>query len=238
MRVMREVEEEVMHLIRHYCVIVALSFVSICHASPIFVETSAWDFDNLIGGVAVAVNAPLVSSYDSGDGYLSFDVTSQAFTNSNTGEYLYLYQINNTGGINAQSITRFTASPYIGSDPTSLMGYLNANIPSGFLAGDQVPLWGDNDSDSGPTVGFNFPVGNPYYSIPDAFIGPGSSSSVLFVESMGQPQLMVGSIINGQVATIPIYGPSGELDIPEPSTMLLLSLGGLTLLRRGRKAAR
>ncbi len=193
------------------------------------IETAAWDFDNLLDGQGVAVNVPLTSSYDSGNGYLVFDVVSQTFTNG-TGDYLYLYQINNTGGSNGQSITRFTASPYLGATSTTPMGYLNANLPGGFLTGDQSPPWGDVDADSGPTIGFNFPVGNPYYGIPDSYIEPGKSSNVLFVESLGQPQLMVGSIINGQVATIPIYGPSSEVDIPEPSTMLLLSLGGLTLL--------
>ncbi len=225
----------------HYCVIVALSFVGICHAAPVFVETTAWDFDNLLGGQAVAVNAPLVSSYDSGDGYLTFDVTSQAFHvsyNDGSGDYLYLYQINNTGGVGSQSITRFTANPYLGATVTDDIGYLNANLPGGFLMGDQIPLWADVDADSGPTIGFNFSVGNPYYGIPDAFIQPGQSSSVLFVASTGQPTILLGSIINGLVATIPVYGPNGEVDIPEPSTILLLSLGGLTLLRRGRKAAR
>ena len=231
---MREGKVEFVQLKQHYCVIVALSFVSICYAEPIFIETTAWDFDNIPGDLAVAVNTPLVSSYDSGDGYLAFNVTSQTFTN-NEGEYLYLYQINNTGGLSAQSIIRFTLSPYIGSNSITLMGYLNANIPGSFLVGDQVPLWGDIDTSSGPTIGFNFPVGNPYYNVPDAYIGPGASSGVLFIKSLGSPQLVVGSIINGQVSTIPVYGP---MVIPEPSTVLLLSLGGLTLLRRGRKVAR
>jgi len=125
-------------------------------------------------------------------------------------------------------ITRFTANPYAQADSGISLGYLtnNANIPAGFLTGvHQAPLYGDVDAAAGPTVGFNFPVGIPFYGMPNAYIAPGKSSMVLYVQSHLAPGLITGNVINGGVHAGPIIGP-----VPEPSTIVLLVTGALGLL--------
>ena len=207
------------------CVMIGvLALSSAAQAVPVSVDMTPADFDNLLGGLSSAVVSPMVSSITSGN--LSAEVTSQPFSDG-TGNYLYLYQIRNTGGA---AITRFTGSPYMGADSGITLGYLTANIPDNFSAGDQAPLYGDVDADSGPTVGFNFPVGFPLYGIPDSYIGVGNSSFVMYVESALAPGVVTGNVIDGMVGSVSIYGP-----VPEPATIGLLALGSMAWLGRRKK---
>jgi len=207
-------------------VAVILQMTAICHATPVYVGTAAADFDSLLDGSAYAVDDAMISDFSGGN--LAAIVMSQAFTDG-AGSYLYLYQLNNIGAANTDVITRFTASPYASADNSISLGYLTANIPTAFTAGDQSPLYGDVDALAGPTVGFNFPIGNPFYSIPDSYIAPGNSSFVLYIESSLAPGIVMGNVINGGVHTGEIIGP-----VPEPATVCLLGLGGLLLRRRKR----
>ena len=207
-------------------VILCVMVTAICHAVPVYVDAVATDFDSLLGGSAYAVDDAMISNFSGS--LLSAEIVSQVFTDG-VGSFLYLYQLHNTGAANAtEVITRFTASPYISADIGTSLGYLTANIPTAFTAGDQAPLYGDVDV-LGPTVGFNFPVGNPLYGIPDSYIAPSESSLVLYVQSSLGPGLVTGNIINGGVYSNAIYGP-----VPEPCSLVLLSLGGLMLRRRRR----
>ena len=132
---------------------------------------------------------------------------------------------------NSEVITRFTASPYASADTSISLGYLTANIPTAFTAGDQAPLYGDVDTAAGPTVGFNFPVGNPFFGMPDSYIAGGESSLVLYIQSSLAPGIVTGNVINGGVHSGDIIGP-----VPEPATICLLGLGSLALIRRRKRA--
>lgn len=140
-------------------------------------------------------------------------------------------QVKNTGAAGSDVITRFTTSPCTQADEEVLMGYLTANVPAGFTPGDQAPLYGDVNVEAGPTVGFNFPVGNPFFGIPNSYIAPGKSSRVLYIQSSLAPGLVMGNVINGGVHTAQVVGP-----VSEPATMGVLALGGLFALVRRRRS--
>lgn len=195
-------------------------------AAPIFVQTTGADFASL--GAVTPVGSALVSSFSGS--HLTGQVTSQAFTDG-AGSWLYLYQVKNTGAAGSDVITRFTTSPCTQADEEVLMGYLTANVPAGFTPGDQAPLYGDVNVEAGPTVGFNFPVGNPFFGIPNSYIAPGKSSRVLYIQSSLAPGLVMGNVINGGVHTAQVVGP-----VSEPATMGVLALGGLFALVRRRRS--
>ena len=191
-------------------------------ATPISVETTGADFGTLLGGSLTLVGSPLTSDFSGGS--LSADVVSAVFTNGE-GSYLYLYQVNNIGAPNTDSIIRFTTGPITQGSSQISLGYLTANVPAPFVSGNQTPLYGDIDATSGPTVGFDFPVGYSTLHIPDSFIGPGKSSMVLYIESTLSPGLVTGNIIDGQVRANQVIGP-----VPEPGTLVLLLAAGLGAL--------
>ena len=209
-----------------------LAIGAVVQADPMYVAVAGADFSTLLGGSLTPLEPqPLVSDFSGGA--LTASVASQAFTDG-AGNYLYLYQINNTGAPNSDVVTRFTASPFLGATNQVSLGYLDANIPAGFLSGDQAPLYADVNTGISPTVGFDFPVGNPIYGVPDSFIAPGKSSMVLYVESTLPPGLVPGNIIDGQVRANQVIGP-----VPEPGTLVLLltfALGVFAYARRRRAA--
>lgn len=203
-------------------VLAAMLMCAAAEGAPIFVQTPGADFATL--GAAISVGAPMVS--DISGSHLTGNVISQAFTDG-VGGWLYLYQVNNTGVAGSDVITRYTISPCTQADKDTMLGYLTANVPAAFSLGNQAPLYGDVNVEAGPTVGFNFPVGNPFFGMPNAYIAPGMSSKVLFIASDLAPGIITGNVINGGVHACDIIGP-----IPEPATMSLLTLGGLALIRR------
>jgi len=75
-------------------------------------------------------------------------------------------------------------------------------------------------------VGFSF-LGAPIGFGP---ISPGAYSALLVVQTNAPTCVgTIASVIDGTVATVNTYGPA-----PEPSTLALLGLAGITLIRRRR----
>jgi len=56
-------------------------------------------------------------------------------------------------------------------------------------------------------------------------INAGENSRVMYVLSNYLPGMVIGSVINGESASGPVVGA-----VPEPGTLLLLAIGGLTAL--------
>ena len=148
------------------------------------------------------------------------DVYSQAYTDGS--KYVYLYQLDNSTQSN-DSIELFTLSKFLGADANVAMGYLTQTVPAGFistgLAQDSEATGGMNPS--GPTLSF-------YYTSRAGYdIQPGDHSTVMYVVSQLPPSVINGSVIDGNTGTVLVVGP-----VPEPATLSMLALGGLTMLRR------
>lgn len=209
---------------------VAMTMLMACgglvRANLIYVDVDPFD-PGEDGVVLEPVEVPLVTVFSKT--MLSAEMVSQAF-DIGGGQYVYLYQIHNTGGIGDAAITRLTLSPFAQAETDIEMGYLDGGIPSGFMFSDQVPLYGDVNPDSGPTVGFSFPVGIPGL-ITDSYIAPGQSSAVLFIQSDLSPGLIFANVINGESQSGQVVGP-----IPEPATLTILAIGGMSLLCGRRRA--
>ena len=213
------------------CVATALILAlgGISHATPVYLETTGSDFGGLLGGSLTAIDTPLITDFSSSN--LHCTVVSQAFVDDDD-NYLYLYQVNNTGSSGNDVVTRFTLTPFPDATTSVQVGYLTANVPAGFSLGDQAPLGADVDVTSGPSIGFRFPPEYPPY-IPSSVIEPGDSSNVLYVESSLAPAQITGNVIPGHDQEGSVTGPTA---VPEPGTLGLLALGGVgALLRRHRR---
>lgn len=152
------------------------------------------------------------------------EITSQPFWDSDTGDYYYLYQLENTGHNVTWHVVEFiTLSPFTGADGSTAVGYLTANQPAAFDAGTEIPDGASVNTDAGPTISFGFPG----YVDP---ISPGEITKVFYVKGELDPSVILGNIIDGGTAQGFVIGP-----VPEPATMCLLGLGSFALLRRKRK---
>jgi hypothetical protein len=156
-------------------------------------------------------------------------VTSQVFTNG-SGQYVYLYQINNTGTSGASSVELFTLWPFTGANDSTVAGSLSGPLPAAFLSipsQDPKPRAFVKPLSSGPQISF-------YYTLDDdKAIDPGEHSVVMYVASPLSPDMIDGNVIDGSIGTGEVLGP-----LPEPATLALLSLGGVAVLlkrRRNRK---
>jgi len=194
--------------------VICLIIPSLTHADPVALTPA--DFDTLLGGAAVPVGAPTITDMVAGD--LKGQVVSQAFTDG-LGNYVYLYQLGNTGVAGNSVIEVLTLSPYGGASGLTTLGYLTANAPAGFTLGDQTPAGASVDPVAGPTVSFGFP-----YWLAEA-VDPGEMSKTLYILSDGPPGTITGNIINGATASGDVVGP-----VPEPASMILLSVGFTALV--------
>ena len=191
-------------------------------AVPVPITLVPADFDDLLGGLANPIGTPLTTDMSLGN--LMGEVISQAFTDG-VGNYAYLYQVRNAGTTGNNVIEVFTCSPFFDASASTTLGYLTANVPEGFAPGDQLSAGASVDPTAGPTVSFGFPAW-----LAQA-IDPGEASSTLYVLSDGTPGMITGNIINGTTGSGEIVGA-----VPEPATIALLGLGGLSLLRKKRRA--
>jgi hypothetical protein len=140
-----------------------------------------------------------------------------------------LYQVVNTGTAGSSSVEEFSVASFFGADPCTVeLGYLtDATPPSGFLGDGEIP-WitagVDPTTTGGPTFSFN------YQQIFGNSIAPGGNSAVMYIVDSAPVGEVTGNVIDGSVATGQVVGP-----VPEPATMVMLSLGALAMIRRRRK---
>lgn len=184
-------------------------------AVPVSVPLVPKNFNDL--GLAIAVGIPLITNMSLGN--LKSEVVSQAFTDG-AGNYAYLYQVKNTGTTGNSAIEVFTCSPFFGA---SALGYLTANPPTGFTLGNQLSAGASVDSAAGPTVSFGFPAWQAQE------IDPCEASKTFYVLSNGIPGMIMGNVIDGTIASGEVVGA-----IPEPATIIMLSLGSAVVLRKRR----
>jgi hypothetical protein len=181
-------------------------------------------------GVGATQATPLETTVMNKDNIV-VTVESQAYSNGQ-GLYAYLYQIRNLGNPSNSPVEMFTLWPFGGASDATGLGYLTGTLPEGFLtdAGRAPKARAYVKAlSSGPQVSF-------YYMLDDELsIGPGEHSVVLYVLSALPPIQITGSIIDGSVSSGPVVGPIPEPTTPEPATLTLLALGGVTALVRRRK---
>ncbi len=192
-------------------------------ASPVSAAPVPEDFNNLLSGSAGAIGSPMTT--DMSVGNMQAEVISQAFTDG-ADNYMYLYQIRNTGTTGNSVIEVFTCSPFFDASASTTLGYLTDNAPTGFTLGTQSPAGASVDTAAEMTISFGFPA----WTIPSYAIDPPEDSVTLYILSDGVPGMIAGNVINGVISSGDVVGP-----VPEPVTMSLLAVGGLVLLRRRRK---
>ena len=212
------------HVLKAAVVVVIVTGMSVAVlASPVSIAPVPEDFNNLLGGSASAIGLPTTT--DMSISNLQAEVVSQAFTDG-ADNYMYLYQIRNTGTTGNSVVEVFTCNPFFDASASTTLGYLTDNAPSGFSLGTQSPAGASADTAAGPTVSFGFPA----WTIPSYAIDPPEDSVTLYILSDGVPGTITGNVINGVISSGDVVGP-----VPEPATMGLLALGGLALLRRRHK---
>ncbi len=207
----------------------------ICAACALLcVSGQAWSviltpdsFGNL--GNLQAVGSPTVDnvSHSSSGTTLSATVTSQAFDDLDSDDYVYLYQVENTGD---HDIHRFTIYPFVGANSSTTVGYLTGGEPAGFVAGITAPLGASISTTPPPgaTVGFLY-LDLSFMSGPNAVLLTGQTSKVMYIISDAPPTIAQGNVINGNVAYGDVVAP-----IPEPASLVLVSLGAVAVVQRKR----
>jgi hypothetical protein len=140
----------------------------------------------------------------------------------------FYYQVENNAG-SIDSLARETDTNFTGFTTSTGFRVDGSTLPGGFVNGTVAPVTADRNG-PGDVVGFSF---NP----PDsAKIPPGSTSNV-FVISTDATHFTNGtaSLIDGGTTTIKAFEPQSA--IPEPSELMAMALGLITLVAlHGRRA--
>ena len=192
--------------------------VGVQMASAGLVTMEESNLEDLLGANPAAIGNVTVTAMISGS--LHTTVYSQAYTNDQ-GDYAYLYQLeNNESG--ASPIEMFTLDAFRGANDSTPIGYLSGDVPEGFIAGGLFP------EDQGYILDELVSI---YFTLrAEAEIPVGENSVVMYAVTDYLPGVITANVINGNVASGPVVGP-----VPEPATICLISLGGLTLLRRRKE---
>jgi hypothetical protein len=127
------------------------------------------------------------------------------------GELAYAFQVFTTGSL---AVTSFAVALDNVADSIGTFANLTGDVPASSLL---TPA----------------PFGSAKWTFPG--ILPGTNSEGLVFSSIKVPKNLFGSTIDGGTGATVIPLPSPDVtDVPEPATMSVLAMAGLTLLRRRR----
>ena len=198
-----------------FLTLAALLIATSAMAAPVGFNLTPQDFNAM--GVTGPANSLISTNWNS-NGWQG-TIRSQAFALDN-GKYLYLYQVSNAG---PDSMEVFVIRGFMGAQ-TATAGYLNANLPSGFVANGQSPAGQSYQASLGN-------ISYQYQSYDGSQLDPGHSTQTLFMVANGAPTTGVAFVIDGGNPAGPVYVP-----VPEPTTMAVLLGGvGMAIVRRNRK---
>lgn len=140
-------------------------------------------------------------------------VQSAAYTDGSS--YLYVYMVSNFSNT---TLDTFALASFAGLEAGTQAGYITPDTPGFAIIPTAVDKLGIATD---PAVHFVFSQG----------LSPFSNTAKLFVESDLAPGEITATVINGSVAGGTVVGP---VPVPEPATLMLLSMGGLAMIRRRR----
>jgi hypothetical protein len=173
-----------------------------------------------LGGTDVLVT-------DVSNSILHADLFSQALP-TEAGDWVYLYQVDNTGTGMDSSIELLTLVPFLGAGANPSVGWLTGDV-AGFLPSGQAPE-GTGFINAEDVLSFYFT------ERAGAVISPGENSAVLYAVSAYAPDevnLILGNVIGARVGSGDVIGPV----VPEPSTLVLIGMGLAALLVARRRMA-
>jgi len=193
--------------------VLVLTVVSTSHAALVPV-----DFASEFSGYTLDLTYGVITDEFAGD-IAGIDVISAAYSNGSS--YVYLYQVDNSSVAKLGSLA---IRPFAGLTSETNMGYISGGdadlLIAGFLAGTSIPDFGIVDENYGPTGTFHFIFSG---------ITTGTTSSIMYIESGYGSGESNGYVQNGGQNSGTVIAA-----IPEPTTICLLGLGALGLLRRKR----
>ena len=168
----------------------------------------------------------LTTDMSSDDDILDAEVLSQALP-TEWGDWVYLYQVSNTGTGTNSSIELLTLVPFAGAGDTPTVGWLTGDLPEGFLPPDSQDPEDTGYINAEDVLSFYFT------ERAGAVITPGEHSAVLYAVSMYAPDpdnRILGNLIGARVGDGDVIGPV----VPEPSTLVLIGMGlaALVVMRR------
>lgn len=169
-------------------------------------------------------------SYSTTSGTTSGTITSAVFREG-TGTLDFYYQVNNNP-TSATAIARLSATSFLGFS-TSLGFLVDGSTLAGgtFVNGTVAPVTADSSLfPPGAVIGFNF---NPPVA---SEIAPGTTSYVLAI-STNATSFTAGNaeVLDGGSQTVAAFQPAGTPTVPEPSSMILMGSGIVSLLGVVRK---